>query len=168
MKQVWRVPTQNGEFTNIIASHDWVKENYEYYEFVSEELDPPTHTINNEVVTVNENPAMGLGNVYYAAPGDSISLSADIVDGDGNVQTQIDQTALGYPPVLKMPIVEMLNGELIGQSYLTVTLANGTLTATGVVPRSGDWKITQDRVNASLAAIGADWQVEMSTKTFLV
>lgn len=126
--------------------------------------------IANQSITSNNQPVLGLNNVFYAIVGDTLQLQSDIVDDQGVLQTQIDQTALGYPPVLKMPVVKFaggINGTIVDEVYFNVTLVNGVLTATGVIPSSGDWKLLTTRLNQSLDSIGADWEVSTNNITFL-
>lgn len=125
----------------------------------------------NEVPTAGGQALPGINNTYYAPVATEISVSADIVNDSGDIQTQLDQTALGYPPVLKMPVVKFaggINGSIIDEVYFTVTLVEGVLTATGSLPTSGDWKLLTERLNASLSTIGADWKVDRPNTTFLV
>lgn len=125
----------------------------------------------NEVLTLGGQPMQGIGNLYYGAVGAEVQLIAEIVDGAGNVQTQIDQTALGYPPVLKMPVVKFVGGATgtaVDEVYFNVALSDGVMTATGTIPSSGDWKLQTARLNAAIAAIGADWTVRRDDLTFLV
>lgn len=121
----------------------------------------------NEVVTINGNAPEPLSPVYFASKGDALSIVVDIVDADNVVQTQIDQTALGYPPVLGLPLQKTkgVNGDIESELYLTTTIINGHMTAllsTGELT-IGNWELTEERVNGSLAEIGADWKVSMNT-----
>lgn len=125
----------------------------------------------NTVVSFDGNPAQGLGNTYYGVQNITMTIVSDIVDSEGNLQTQIDQTSLGYPPVLKMPVVKMVGGSsgtAVDEIYMTTTLVNGVLTATGEIPSSGDWKLTSLRINESLKAINADWEIESLDVNILV
>lgn len=135
------------------------------------EMSKPTFQTRNEQITQDGRALGGMGNTYYAPVGAAIQLKADIVDALGNLQTQIDQSAGHYPPILKMPVVKMAGGALgsvIDEAYFTVRLSGGVLTATGAIPSSGDWKLTESRINRALQSINAGWEVNRDTTTFLV
>lgn len=124
----------------------------------------------NESITAGGQPLQGLNNTYYAPINVQITLQADIVDSQGAIQTKIDQTALGYPPVLKMPVVKFaggINGTIVDEVYFTVSINAGVLTAYGTLPTSGDWKLLKDRMNAALSAINANWKIDRPNTTFL-
>lgn len=136
-----------------------------------EEPKPNIYDKANDTITIGGQPAQGQGNTYYSVVGAEVVLQADILDVDGNLATNLDQTELQYPPLLKMPLVKMvggINGTEVDEIYFNVTLVEGQLTATGVIPSSGDWKLTSDRVNAAIKAIGGDWSVNPFVINFLV
>lgn len=127
----------------------------------------------NETLSMGGQELQGVNNFYYANANVDIELQAEIVDAQGDVQTQIDSAALQLPPVLKMPIVKFagevgIDRRIVDEVYFNVTLTAGVMTATGQIPNSGDWKLLADRVNASIAAIGQTWKVERPNITFLV
>lgn len=122
----------------------------------------------NESITINGNAPTGKQSVYFAADGDSVSIQADIVDGSDSLQTQIDQTALNYPPVLVVPVMKYANKQVIDEVYFQASINNGVLTASGTLPSAGNWKMTTERVNESLAAIGADWKFSDALANFIV
>ncbi len=129
------------------------------------------YTTQNENITIDGSVVSGLNNVYYAFQDLVIEVQTEIVDSEGVVQTQLDATSLGYPPILKMPCVKFaggLDGTVVDEVYFNVTLENGVLTATGTLPSSGDWKLLEARLNQSLASIGADWRITRPDVTFLV
>lgn len=130
-----------------------------------------TYQTASESIQVNASPAVGLGNTYYASAGDTITVTANIVNGSGDVQTQLDSTALGYPPMLKMPVTKYAGAKHtppIDEIYFNTTLVAGVLTATGTIPASGTWVIGMDRLNRSLLSIGADWKINRNDIAFLV
>lgn len=129
-----------------------------------------TRLTSGESLSVGDTPLNGLNNTYYAPTDVEIQLTCNIINKEEEVQTEIDQEVLGYPPVLKMPVVKFaggINGTVVDEVYFTVTLVQGVLTATGTLPSSGDWKLLTGRINQSLESIGADWKVERSNTTFL-
>lgn len=141
-----------------------------YAEYIyTEPMPRDVFFLDNVSIQVNNNPALGLGNVFYANKGDEVELSVDLVDESNSLQVQLDSTLLGYPPILKLPMVKVVdNAQLIDDIYLTTTLVAGQMVSTGIIPSSGNWKLQEARINKSIAAIGADWAVEMNDITFLV
>lgn len=163
-------PTEDGQRYRQVLDFGNDKKSYVEVTYHSPDLEPNEYSTQNESLTASGQPLQGLNNTYYAAVGSEIQLQADIVDGQGNVQTQIDQASLGYPPVLKMPVIKFaggIGGTIIDEVYFTVTLAQGVLTATGKLPSSGDWKLLTNRLNQSLLSIGADWKISRNNTTFL-
>jgi hypothetical protein len=115
-------------------------------------------TLTNESVKVNGEPVQKFAGNYYANSGDTIELSADIVDG----------ADISAPVTLKMPLVRHANGQPTNDEiYLNVTLVDGVMTASGKIERSGDWKILIERINEALQRIGADWKLQHDDVTFL-
>ncbi|WP_372941438.1 hypothetical protein [Shewanella sp.] len=138
--------------------------------YIQESVVEPYSTANEQIL-LDDTPAQGVGNIYYAVVGQTVHINTDIVDKEGTKQEQLDQVALGYPPALKMPITKMIGGELgqiADEIYANVTLIEGTLTAEFSIPASGAWMLLEERINQSLLSIGADWQVQRTTVTFLV
>jgi hypothetical protein len=116
-------------------------------------------TLTNESVKVNGESVQKFAGNYYANSGDTIELSADIVDGE----------SINVPVTLKMPLVRHANGVPTNDEiYLNVTLVNCVMTASGKIERSGDWKILIERINEALQRIGADWKLQHDDVTFLV
>lgn len=125
----------------------------------------------NESMTSEGEPLPGLGDVYYANKNTEITISAEVVNSDGDIQTQIDQTALAFPPVLKLPVNKYIGGEsgqVVDEVYFNATLVEGILTATGQTPTSGDWKLTTERLNKSIEALNGDFKIERKNITFLI
>lgn len=125
----------------------------------------------NENITVDGAAAQGAGNTFYGEANVTSVFSADIVDEQGIIQQGIDQTALGYPPLLKLPVVKMVggvNGHAVDEVYFNTTIVEGVLTATGTLPASGDWKLLTERLNQALAAIGAHWRIDRPNINILV
>ena len=125
----------------------------------------------NESIISNDTPLTGLGDVYYANKNTDITITADIVDKEGELQTNIDQTLLGFPPLLKLPVNKYIggeSGEVVDEVYFNATLTEGVLTATGKIPSSGDWKLTTERLNKSIEAIGGSFKIDRQNITFLV
>jgi hypothetical protein len=115
-------------------------------------------TLANESVKVNGESVQKFAGNYYANSGDTIELSADIVDG----------ADISVPVTLKMPLVRHANGQPTNDEiYLNVTLQSGVMTASGKIERSGDWKILIERINEALQRIGADWKLQHDDVTFL-
>lgn len=133
--------------------------------------EPKIYHQGNISITVDGNPAIGLGDTFYGDTNVDVVIQADILDSEDNIVTEIDQVTLGYPPVLKMPIVKMLggiSGTEIDEIYFNVSLTEGVLTASGVIPTSGDWKILSERLNKAIKAVNGDWEVESFTINILV
>lgn len=121
--------------------------------------------------TINGNPPAPFAPIYFVNNGDTITMSANVVDGSDVTQTQLDQTALGYPPVLALPLTKYAggaNGTVIDEVYFQATLANGVISTSGTLPSAGNWKLTTARVNASLKSIGADWGINSLNVDFIV
>lgn len=128
-------------------------------------------TTNNESVTINGNPTEGYESVYYGVSGDSANMSFDIVDDQGVLQTQLDGVALGYPPVLALPVLKVVDGSnsnIVDEVYFSTTLVAGVITTTGSFPASGNWKLLASRINAALGELGADWTISKNDIAFRI
>ena len=125
----------------------------------------------NESITSGGTPLQGLGLVYYASKNAEITIVADVVDNKGGLQEEIDQTELGFPPLLKLPVNKYIggaSGQIVDEVYFNATLREGVLTATGEIPTSGDWKLTTDRLNKSIEALNGNFKIQRKDITFLV
>lgn len=125
----------------------------------------------NESITSGGEPLQGQSSIYYAPMDADIVVAAEIVDSEGVVQTQLDQIILGFPPILKLPINKYIggrDGQIVDEVYFNATLADGVITAVGQIPESGDWKLTTDRLNLSIQAIGGEFKIDREDITFLV
>lgn len=125
----------------------------------------------NESISSGGEALLGVGDVYYANKNTDITISAEVVNGDGDIQTQIDQTALAFPPVLKLPVnkyIGGIEGDIADEVYFNATLVEGVLTATGQIPTSGDWKLTTDRLNKSIEALNGAFKIDRKNITFLI
>jgi len=134
-------------------------------------IEPDEFTTNNESVTINGNPTTGYQSVYFGVDGDSANMTFDIVDSEGVLQTQLDASTLGYPPVLALPVLKVVNGDdsnIVDEVYFAATLVNGVLTVAGSFPASGNWKLLTTRVNSALGEIGADWTINKGDITFRI
>lgn len=127
---------------------------------------PPTHlvsyTISGESVSANDQPISKYAGNYYVNSGDTIKLEGSLTDTNGSTPN------ISVPITLKLPLVRHANGKPTqDEIYLNVMLNEGVLTATGLIDRSGDWKILFDRVNEAIQRIGAEWKLEHPDVTFL-
>lgn len=121
------------------------------------------YTLQNTSVTVSGQPANQFGGNYYCEPNDTIQLSGEIVDNGVIVES------INIPVTLKMPLIRHANDQPTqDEIYLNVTLANGVLTASGAITRSGDWRIIIERNNEAIRRIGAEWKLQYTDITFLV
>lgn len=130
-----------------------------------------TYLTGNESITINGHEPTSKQDVYFVDIGDYLILTADIVDEDGNIQPQIDQNLLGYPPVLALPFTKYSNGSsghVIDEVYFKASINNGIITSTGDLPSKGNWQLTTDRVNNSISAIGAQWKIKDAEFNFIV
>jgi hypothetical protein len=72
------------------------------------------------------------------------------------------------PGYIDTPIVKHANGQpTTDERYLLTTVTAGHFIMKGRLP-SGDWKLTQSRINAALKQINAPFEVNTPTLTFLV
>ena len=129
------------------------------------------YSVGNISVTINGNAPATYQPIYFVTDGDTITMSADIVDSEGNVQTQLDQAVLGYPPVLALPLTKYAggsSGKIIDEVYFQTSLVNGVISTTGTLASKGNWKLKTERINESLKAIGADWGVDSLNVDFIV
>ena len=128
------------------------------------------HYADNLTVAIGDvTSAANTANVFFGAAGDSVNVTLNLVDSEGNIQTQIDQTELGYPPVLALPIVKLkASNEVESELYMKTTITNGIVVATlpsveearaGGYVTSGAWVLSQARINKAIAEIGANWQI---------
>lgn len=152
-------------------------------------LDTPTHKINvagsphvdnrdtfylqNGIVMQSGSLCELVGvNSYVIQKGLQVDLSIELIDRNGDVQTQIDQVALGYPSSLMMPVGKFVTSDGSGQPvdliYMPMTITNGVISVSGTVDASGNWRVCAARVNDALKAIGAGWKLAGSDVTFLV
>ena len=122
----------------------------------------------NESITINGHPPTTKQEVYFVDIGDALVLSAYLVNEAGEIQDQIDQTALGYPPVLALPLMKYANGVVIDEVYFKATIVDGVISSSGDLPSKGNWKLTTERVNDSLKSIDADWEVSDAGFNFIV
>ena len=132
---------------------------------------PDKFTTNNEAVTINGNPTTGFQSVYFGVNGDAANMSFDIVDDQGALQTQLDSSTLGYPPVLALPVRKVVDGNdsnVVDEVYFATTLVAGVVTVSGSFPASGNWKMKTERINAALAEIGAAWVITKDDVTFRI
>jgi len=119
-------------------------------------------------VLVNDVDALGGEGRYYAEVGDTASISAEVVNSEGERQTHIDAVSLGYPPVLKTPVIKTAGGNVVDEVLFTTTIVEGVITFTGKVHVSGTWTSDSDRLNEALKGIGADWKISPKSISFLV
>lgn len=134
----------------------------ESYWYEPEQDERSIYTLQNESVMVNGQSLQPFAGNYYCNSGDTIQLSAEIVK-EGVIITSID-----IPLTLKMPLIRHANGQPTqDEIYLNVTLTAGVMTASGVVERSGDWKLIIERNNEALQRIGVQWKLQHSDVTFL-
>ena len=101
------------------------------------------------------------------------------LDEGALLQIEVDLTGLdplGEPFVIPFtlqnsintPIVKHANGQpTTDERYLLTTVTAGHFIMKGRLP-SGDWKLTQARINAALKQISAPFEVNTPTLTFLV
>lgn len=121
------------------------------------------YKLNNQ--TVN---GSNIQSMNFAAIGQSVQVTSDVVNDSGEIQTQLDQTLLGYPPILALPVNKFADGKVIDEIYFQTTIVNGVITATGSFPSGGNWQLLTDRVNKSLEAIKADWAINSVNVSFIV
>lgn len=120
----------------------------------------------NEVVKINGYPNDSMHDVYSEAKkGDSLTLTADIVDENGDILTAINSGS-----AWRMPIEKILsNGNVIDETKLDTTIVNGQCTAIlSSFPSGGTWYISEKRVNQSLDEIGAPWHIKLTNMKFWV
>lgn len=133
--------------------------------------DKREYLTSNIQVTVNGNSPQGAEQVYFGIAGDAFTATCDIIDSKGELQTQIDQVTQGYPEILALPVVKVIDGDtskVVDEVYMNTTLVNGVLTATGRLPSAGNWILSKDRVNKSLDEISADWHIKIKDVSFRV
>lgn len=122
---------------------------------------PPVLTVSNISIKFNDVESTPFNSLNYCNVGDTIQVTGALTLNDV-VQD------ITYPITLKMPVIRSANGQPTNDEiYLNVTLVNGILTSTGVIPRSGDWKISIDRNNAALKVIGAPFELNAQDITIL-
>lgn len=104
------------------------------------------------------------GYVCFMEVNNSFKISYDLVDEGGELQTQLDQVALGLPPILTIPVLKYANGVVIDEGYLKGTLSNGRFTAeadTGkMFTSSGNYMLHVERINKAINQVGISWSIE--------
>lgn len=126
----------------------------------------PVFNIINEAVTINGLPVKGKQDVYNdGLAGDTFRAEADIVDSNGDIATMINSTS-----PLRLPMIKVIDGTntVLDQVYMDASITNGHLVATGKFKDSGDWRLTEERLNQSLANIEQPWRVSFSDMSFLI
>lgn len=122
----------------------------------------PLLTVQNGTVSISGLSAEPFNAMYFTESGAQIQLTGELHDADGQLAD------ISIPVTLKMPFVRHANGQPTDDEvYLDVTLQNGVITSSGVIPRSGDWKVLTERNNAALAAVGASFRLQADNITFL-
>jgi hypothetical protein len=122
----------------------------------------PTYLVSGGVVKLNGQAASPFNGMYFTESGAQLQLTGELHDADGQLAD------ISIPVTLKMPFVRHANGQPTDDEvYLDVTLQNGVITSSGVIPRSGDWKVLTERNNAALAAVGASFRLQADNITFL-
>lgn len=112
----------------------------------------PTYELSSVTVQVKGAPAAtSLSGDFIANIGDTISISAILVGG----------VLITYPEsILKLPVTRYADDmPTTDEIYFTATIVDGTILATGVLPRSGDWKVTIDRTNRALYRANIGWEM---------
>lgn len=112
--------------------------------------------------------------LYYAEPGDVITLNANIYAG-GEHQEQLTflypegHPDVGQPSILKLPLVRHAAGKPVAEEiYMNATIVGGVLTATGKIPPTGgDWKIIVSRCNDALSVIKAPFKFQTEDVSFI-
>lgn len=124
--------------------------------------DVTRYDLETTITLVGGIPAVTNDNTIFGEPNKIITFRGKIVDETGAVQTQIDQTALGWPPVLKIPVTKYvggIRGTAVDEVYFNAEIHAGDVIVSGKVPASGDWKILTSRANKALAVINAGFEL---------
>ena len=151
-------PTETGQLYRLYDDAGGMVQSY-WVEPVID--DRAVYQITSESVTANGQTVTKFAGNYYVNSGDAIQLQGTLTDGESTPDITV-------PVTLKMPLVRHANGQPTqDEIYLNVTLTAGVMTASGVIERSGDWKILTDRVNEALQRIGANWKLDHPDVTFL-
>lgn len=98
---------------------------------------------------------------YYANTGDRVLIKFDIVD-KGIPRSDIDKITL------KVPLVRVFKGEIVGEMFLDVSIIRGTFTISGKFTTNGRWVLDFDEVNEALKSINSYWKLSGDKITFLV
>lgn len=120
-----------------------------------------TYAIENLAVTTSGIAAStSLVGDYVADIEEAIVVSCNLVGGG----------AVTYPgAIIKLPIVRHADGKPTDDEiYFNVSIVDGLLTASGSIPRSGDWKLLTSRINKALDRINAGWNISTSDIGILV
>lgn len=119
-------------------------------------------TVENISLQIAGQPATPFNGLYFCNPNDTLVITAEIHE-DGVLRSD-----LTLPFTIKMPMVRHANGKPTDDEiYLNVNLEAGLMSTTGVIPRSGDWKILTARNNEALKVIGATWKLLTPDVTFI-
>lgn len=119
-------------------------------------------------------PAIEVPKTFYGI--DSLSVINDVLpaeislSGDYSVDISVDVTiscnitggvAIDYTGhVIKIPLVRFADdGATDDEIYFTATILAGVFSATGRIPRSGDWRLLSTRINKALDRINAGWGI---------
>lgn len=120
-----------------------------------------SYQIQNLTVTTGGTAAdFTLSGDYVADIDENIVISCELIGG-GSVT---------YPgAIIKLPVVRHANGKPTDDEiYFNASIIDGTLTTSGSIPRSGDWKLLKSRINEALDRINANWHLDADDLGFLV
>jgi len=140
---------------------DGLTEKKQYNDPVTPENQLPEITVSDIEIEINNAQTEPFSGMYYCNVGDTVSISGNLTIDD------VIQN-ISFPVTLKMPLIRHANGRATDDEiYMNVNVSSGVLTLAGVIPRSGDWKISIDRNNDALKVIGAGFKLIADDITIL-
>lgn len=131
----------------------------------------PLYQTTNETVKINDNVPLPRVVLHTSTLGDVITINANVVDDQGSLQTQLDQSGLNLPPVLFLPFQKFtggVSGTVLDEVYFTTTLTDGVISINGTFPSAGNWIMTEKRMNQALKAIGLDFKIQSGDLNIMV
>jgi hypothetical protein len=120
--------------------------------YVMEQATSTITTVSLENITVTSETINKQGEIYWIKAGESFTFTAEMPLPDSSLVLMIEK------------VVQQTN--VVNDHRVEVIIKNGVGTFTAALPESGNWIITQERVNSGLEQIGAPFRVAFKKVEF--
>ncbi len=131
------------------------------------------YPLSNITVTISQEGQKELPkeNLYQIPLKTTFKIQASILDETGTLKEDMDYILLGIPEKLYLPFTKYAGGvfgQILDEVYLLTNLKKGIFIVEGDLPSSGNWILTEDRINKSLKAVGIDWKISSKNLNVIV